>query len=365
MARILRTAPAAAPFTPKALLLAAGLFTGLPALATVDEEALLSELRRLAQRVEQLEAALEQTAREETRQRMAELADRVGDVEGRIQTLNRTSKVEEALEGVSVGAALTMVAQRPKSGGVDGVEDSQLSYRADVEVEVPGDALGRLAGLGDSRFFFHLRAGQGAGLEPGHELPPTLSATPNSTAFYLTNAEDASPILAQAWYQIGLPLAPRATGALPHLDLTLGKIDLFGFFDGNEVADDETEAFLNNAFVHNPLLDSGGDIGADSYGFSPGLILGLTHDVNSVSRWRLSLGLFGSGAGAGFQTSFTKPFLIGQAEYTGRLLRDRPGTWRAYAWSNGRATAFANEADAAVERLPAGVCRSTRRWRAT
>ena len=37
------------------------------------------------------------------------------------------------------------------------------------------------------------------------------------------------------------------------------------------MAGDEGAQFLNNVFVHNPLLDSGGDIAADAYGFAPGV----------------------------------------------------------------------------------------------
>ncbi|MEW5769060.1 MAG: carbohydrate porin [Pseudomonadota bacterium] len=336
-------------FKQKTLTLALASLLTTPAWATADD-ALMQEVRRLAERVAQLEAALDKTAGGPEGDRMAELSDRVEDMENQVLVLKKPGKVEQALEGISVGGALTMVGQRATSGAASGVEKGQLSYRADLEVDVPGDTLGRLAGFGDSRFFVHLRAGQGAGLEPGHEIGPTLSATPNSTAFYLTNAEDASPILAQAWYQLGTSLSPRASGALPRVEATLGKIDLFGFFDQNDVADDESEGFMNNAFVHNPLLDSGGDIGADSYGFAPGLILGYTSDVNSVNRWKLSLGLFGTGAGAGFQTSFSKPLAIAQAEYGGRVLRDRPGNYRLYAWTNGRATPYANEFDTTEER---------------
>lgn len=314
--------PKAAPIrSGAALLLAAGLSLANPASASPESDALKEEVRRLQERIE--------------------------DLEGQVKPMRDPGKVAQALDGVTAGAALTMVGQRATRGTTDARPESQLSYRADVEVEIPGDTFGRLAGIGDSRLFAHFRAGQGAGLG---RLNPTLTGTPNSTGFFLANSDDSAAILAQAWYQLGVPLDPGASGRLPRIELTLGKIDLFGFFDQNEVADDESEGFLNNVFVHNPLLDSGGDIGADSYGFAPGAIVSYTNDVNTVNRWKLSLGAFGAGSGAGFDGSFAKPLVIAQAEYTGRVLRDRPGTYRAYAWSNGRTAPFANEFETAEER---------------
>ena len=109
-------------------------------------------------------------------------------------------------------------------------------------------------------------------------------STPNTTAFQVqgtnANPDDSFGILAQAWYQLTVPLPlggykPRSRETVR---LTFGKIDPFVFFDQNAAADDESAKFLNNAFVHNPLLDSGGDVGADRYGFSPGVVAGYRNE---------------------------------------------------------------------------------------
>jgi hypothetical protein len=321
----------ARPLLLAALLVGAGF--DIPAWAETDVEKLTSAVDRLLKRVEQLEAsnkrleaALEkekaagqrlmspatkqQAATERaTNEKVNDLDDRVVDLEGQVVTLKKPSKLQEALEGVTV--------------------------------EVPLDSFGKLAGVGDSKLFFHLRAGQGEGLTFAN---PTYTATPNSTAFFLQNSEDSATIVGEAWYQFGYPLAPTASGALPRIEGTFGKIDLFGFFDGNEIADNENAAFLNNVFVHNPLLDSGGAIGGDSYGFQPGVIGSYTNDVNSVNRWKASLGVFGSAGGAGFDSTFSKPFVIGQLEYGGRVLRDRPGNYRIYAWTNGQFVPYNDDA---------------------
>lgn len=349
------------------LLLAAllgGATLGSPVRAETDVEKLSNAVQRLLQRVErleaankQLEAALEkeeavgkkpvpqatkgQAATERAMSKeVKDLDDRVEDLENQVVNLKKPSKLEEALDGVAVGAELAMVSQRAQRGVTQG-NKSQLNYRADVTVEVPLDSFGKLAGVGDSKLFFHLRAGQGEGLT---FASPTYTATTNSTAFFLQNSEDAATIVGEAWYQFGYPLTPTASGALPRIEGTFGKIDLFGFFDGNEIADNENAAFLNNVFVHNPLLDSGGAIGGDSYGFQPGVIASYKSDVNSVNHWKASLGVFGSAGGAGFDSTFSKPFVIGQLEYGGRVLRDRPGHYRLYAWTNGQFVPYNDDA---------------------
>jgi len=332
------------------------LLASLPALAEVTQPSaaditqLLQAMQERLFRLEARNADLERRLAEPS----AEIAERMDDVESQVQALKKPGRLEQALDGISASAAMTMVAQRATAGTSTGKAESQLNYRVDVEVEIPGDSLGKRIGFGDSKFFAHFRAGQGNGLAT---LNPTLTGTPNSSTFQLANRDDSAAVLAQAWYQLGVPVGGgvgdgvgKTAGKLGRFEVTLGKMDLFGFFDGNDIADDESEGFLNNVFVHNPLLDSGGDIGADGYGFAPGVRLAYVHDINSVNHWTYSLGAFASASGASFDSSFSKPLLIGQAEYTGKVLAGLPGNYRLYAWSNGRATPYANEFDSAQER---------------
>jgi hypothetical protein len=193
-------------------------------------------------------------------------------------------------------------------------------------------------GDAEGKFFAHFRLGQGTGFS---SLNPALTGAVNSTAFELGNGgasapDDSVALLAQAWYQLDIPVG-AAGGDLGRVEVTVGKIDPFVFFDGNNLADDESEAFLNNVFVHNPLLDSGGDAGVDAYGFTPGVRVAYVGDVNGSDNWGVSLGVFGSGPGTSFDTSFTKPFVIGQVEYNGKAWAGLPGAYRLYAWNNGRA----------------------------
>ena len=118
-------------------------------------------------------------------------------------------------------------------------------------------------------------------------------------------------------------------------------MDPFVFFDQNAAADDETVRFMNNAFVHNPLLDSGGDIGANAYGFAPGVRIAYVAETDKLATWDASLGVFGSGPGADFTGPLRDLFAIAQLETTRRFFAGQPGTYRIYVWRNGRAADFA------------------------
>jgi high affinity Mn2+ porin len=266
---------------------------------------------------------------------------RVEDVEQEVVTLRRATKPLAAVEGIFAEAALTMVGQRAMSGTTTGKNESQVNYRADVTVNLPGGKIGD----GEGKFFVHFRGGQGDGLG---DLPLTLTSTPNSTAFQLSDGDDAAILLAQAWYQLDVPVG-RGGDLSGSLEITVGKIDPFVFFDQNAIADNETEAFLNNVFVHNPLLDSGGDMDVDAYGFGPGLRLAYFSHADSPNRWGISLGILGSGTDSSFNNSLDKPFLIAQAEYSGKTWRELDGAYRIYVWRSRHATPYANEADSTTE----------------
>jgi len=323
------------------MTLALALIAG-PAAAGDDMKAVLAEMKRLADRVEALEMQnkeLEKSlATERISEKEPELTTRLKAIEFQTLSMQKQARQIEALEGISVGASLTGVGQRANRDGVAGgtSRQSRANYRGDVSVTLPGGEMGDIEG----KIFTHFRFGQGDGLG----LRPTYTSTPNTTAFQVSGVSDADSsfaILAQAWYQLKVPL-PRdgiKAQSKEHLHFTFGKIDPFVFFDQNAAADDETTKFLNNVFVHNPLLDSGGDTGADRYGFAPGAIFQYVNERNKSETWGLSLGAFGSGPGANFSGSLGQPFVIAQADTTWRF-NHLPGNYRAYAWTNGRATDY-------------------------
>jgi len=317
-----------------------------PALAAPYDDALRAELSRLAQRLEQLEAANRQLqtrlAEVEREEKEEAMASRLEDMEVELLTLRKQARAIETVEGISAGVAMTMVAQKALAGETGGA-DGQLNYRADVSVTLPGGEIGDAEG----RLFAQFRLGQGEGLAL---TSPGFSSTPNSTAFQLSQGDDAAAVIAQAWYQLDVPLNGTREAASQHLEVNFGKIDPFVFFDQNTIADDESTRFLNNAFVHNPLLDSGGAAGVDAYGFTPGARLAYHVDGAAGAWWRVSLGAFGAGEGASFNDSFSQPFVIAQLEAGHPYVDGLTGNVRVYAWTNGSATPYANAAASGAER---------------
>lgn len=253
---------------------------------------------------------------------------------------------KDTFSEVSFGASFVAVGQNISAGrSATGTEDSQLNYRADFEVEMPlgsFDSSGPLANA-QGILFTHFRVGQGNGIAPATS---TFTGALNSTAFQLASpaADESSALLAQMWYQLNVPVQSRGAGAQDQFSITVGKIDPFVFFDNNAIADDESEYFLNNVFVHNPLLDSGGDIGADTYGFSPGLVAEYVFDTNMDNKWSLKAGVFGAGNGANFNNSLNDPFSIFQVQYEGETFSGLAGTYQLYVWNNPQSTSVLNGA---------------------
>lgn len=291
----------------------------------------------LEARVKQLETANAEMEASLTSERLSqdepEIAIRLKAVEFQALGMQKQARMVESLEGIAAGVSFTTVAQHADGGATaTGDAEDQLSWRGDAQVSLPGGSLGNSEGS----LFFHFRMGQGNGLA---SLNPMLSV-PNATAFQIgaTLPDDASPILAQAWYQLSVPLDEKPLDqSRQRLELNFGKIDPFLFFDQNAAADDETVRFMNLAFVHNPLLDAGGAAGVDAYGFTPGVRLAYFDDTQAPLGWGVSLGVFGSDTGSAFSDSLQQPFVILQAETAQRFFGGLAGNYRVYAWRNGRA----------------------------
>ncbi len=334
-------------------MIAAALAAGfaMPVVAN-DMAPVLAEMKRLSARVEALEQQnkdLEKAlASERVSEKEPELATRLKAAETQALAMQGpVRKLTEALEGIQVVGSLTGVVQRVGAGHTaSATEESRASYRSDLTVSLPGGEIGDIEG----KVFTHFRFGQGAGIG----LRPTYTSSANTTAFQTgAGSDDSFGILAQAWYQLKIPLLDGGlkANAREHLHLTAGKIDPFVFFDQNGAADDESAKFMNNAFVHNPLLDSGGDIRADAYGFAPGAIVKYENSRQKGGEWALSLGVFGSGLGANFSGSLSMLFVIAQAE-TATRFNYLPGNFRAYLWRNGRGRGATYDQ---IERKHAGI----------
>jgi hypothetical protein len=305
----------------------------------------LEDGKAAEQRLKALEAqhaeAEKALATERLSENEPELVTRLKAVEFQALSMQKQARQIDALDGITVGASITGVVQQAnRNGTATGERESRANYRGDVSVTLPGGKMGNMEG----KIFTHFRFGQGNGVG----LRTAYTSTPNTTAFQTNaGADDSFAILAQGWYQLTVPLP--IDGYKPHskerLEFNFGKIDPFVFFDQNAAADDESSRFLNNAFVHNPLLDSGGDTGADAYGFAPGARLAYVSEKNKPETWGASVGVFGSGSGANFSGSPGQPFVIAQLETSRRFFSGLAGNYRAYLWRNGRTTDFNSVSD--------------------
>jgi hypothetical protein len=260
------------------------------------------------------------------------------NLEQQVQALARPLEPDEEAgrEGPTFGASLLGVYQQVnKKGGDSGSSQGRFNYRGDVTASLPAGSIGDARGLA----FGQLRFGQGGGVA----LRPTHTGTVNTTTFEAAAGSDQTyAIVAQVYYQLEWPLDGGRFNdqASSRVEMTLGKLDIFAFFDQNAVAGDEGASFLNNVFVHNPMLDSGGDIGADAYGFAPGARAAYFGEADEYS-WGASVGVFASGDGAKFSASPGQPLVIVQAQVSPKQINGEPrGNYRVYAWSNGRTTDF-------------------------
>lgn len=305
--------------------------TALAAGAKADSD---KRLRALEQVQEQINRGLDA---DNISQYEPELTSRLKAVEKDALDMRKAAKKIDALDGISVGLGLTTVLQT-SSGLPQGTREggSQLNYRADVTVQVPLEHIGDV----DHKIFAHFRLGQGLGLNSPFSNLGAFASAPNATAFRASgaNPDDSVAILGEAWYQarIPLPLGGFKPRSRETLEVSFGKMDLFGFFDQNAGAGDEARQFLNSVLVHNPLLDAGRQIGVDANGFQPGLVASYLNVAAKPETWRLSLGAFGSGKGASYQ-SVSSRLLIAQAE-TALRLGGLNGNYRLYAWRNTQGT---------------------------
>lgn len=313
---------------------------GMPVLASDQDIQILKRLEQMEKRLKALEMENAQLKKALNAPYISdsepEITARLKAVESQSNDYKKTASLIESLEGIEISGGLTMVAQNlaSKPKNYDG-KDSEVNYRGDVNILVPAGHMGASEGI----LFAHLRVGQGLGLEnaPYANGEGGAFSSFNSTSFQRpgSNTSDSTVLLAQAWYQltIPLPLGGNPDLSKKHLEMTIGKMDPFMFFDQNTIADDETRGFMNQSFVHNPLLDTGGDIGVDEFGFTPGFRLAWVNDYYKPQQYGLSFGLFGAGEGAEFKNSLSKPFFIIQAE-TQQRFSGLTGNYRIYYWNN-------------------------------
>jgi len=307
----------------------------LPVMAADTQDETAERLEALEKRIEGLEsenARLNKSLDEPyISENEPEISYRLKAVESQVYSYRKSARTIEGLEGIEAGFDLTMVGQGLSGEPADNETSSELNYRGDITVSMPAGSIGASEGF----IFTHFRMGQGLGLEN----PGDAFSSVNATSFQRpgTIPSDSTVLMAQAWYQLDvpLPLGGNPDFSREHLEFNFGKIDPFVFFDQNEIADDETRGFINQAFVHNPLLDVGGDVGVDDFGFSPGFRLAWINETQAPEHYAVSMGIFGAAEGASYDNSLKDPFVIMQAETGQRFFSGLDANYRIYYWRNG------------------------------
>jgi hypothetical protein len=222
-----------------------GAILSLPAMAANIPEGIIERLERMEKRIQTLEAENMHLSKSLNEPYISdsepEISARLKAIETQVNNSRKAARTVEELKGITADLGLTMVAQG-LSGAPDGSGDPYaLNYRGDVNVSLPAGSIGASEGF----IFTHLRVGQGLGLENFGDAFSSF----NSTSFQRPGAStsDSTVLLAEAWYQLNVPLPLGGNPDLSrqHLELNFGKIDPFVFFDQNLIADDETRGFMN------------------------------------------------------------------------------------------------------------------------
>lgn len=238
----------------------------------------------------------------------AGLEDEVGRLKARVEALEHRAPSGPLLPGLKVYGGLTVIGQ----GGANTPEqfggnrgDATLS--ADLFVEAP---VGRRGA-----FLLRLDVEQGAGLT---RLPPLFTSPdgnttgPNNDVETWVNPELVN--LNEARYEHTL-----LGGGLV---LTLGHIDLTGYFDGNVSANKETFQYIAQHFNNNIAIDWGGSVNF----FGPGAVL----TAMPTDRWTIRVGWF-EGDGNHLEV-FDRPFVAGQVAVKVQP-GGREGNYRVYVWN--------------------------------
>jgi carbohydrate-selective porin OprB len=108
------------------------------------------------------------------------------------------------------------------------------------------------------------------------------------------------------------------------LAFSVGQLDITGYFDANEFANDERSQFMAPVFVNNPVIEFGGS--EDFYA------LGVRATCAPTENIAVTLGAF-EGDGD-YTDTFDKPFLMAEADFAFKPF-GMDGNYRVYYWYRG------------------------------
>lgn len=202
------------------------------------------------------------------------------------------------VDGISIAAGITIVGQ-----GTSGNDDNPAPGEDVIDGNISAD-LEISASLGEhGDAFVAFEAGEGTGLEADEIV-----------SFWGVNA-DAGPgttlELTEAWYEHRF--------ADDMVTVTIGKLNLTNYFDGNEVANDETTQFLAPGFVNNIAIEFPANSAAARLTVSPQELVDISVGVQSGdSDW---------------EDITEDPFLIVGIDLKPKF-GELQGNYRIYGWTN-------------------------------
>jgi len=255
------------------------------------------------------------TSVEDLQRRVGELEKKVGD--GKVaadEPGHAKLHPVHSVYGLTISGGVTVAAHGAKlESGTDPSAEGALS--ADLVVESQVGKNGRAVLVLDFQ--------RGAGMGLGLATAPNGAATGYSAD--LESFNDTSVHLTQAYYE---------HGGEGMLSFSVGQLDITGYFDGNEFANDERSSFMAPLFVNNPAIEFGGS--DDFYS------LGVRATIAPVENFSVTLGAF-EGDG-NYTDTFDKPFVMAQADLALKLF-GMDGNYRLYYWYRSTRPDFANTAD--------------------
>lgn len=209
--------------------------------------------------------------------------------------------------GLSVSGSITFTAHGASdSNGAGQVGEAALS--ADLAIESPVGENGRAV------LVFDFQKGEGMQNLPGFFTAP--NGNPTGYNADIESFDDTRLNVTQVYYEHDINEG---------LTVSVGQLDITGYFDANEYANDERSQFLANVFVNNPTVEWGGS--GDFYG--PGLRLTWAPS----EKIGLTVGAF-EGDGD-YENTFDNPFLMAEAGFALSPM-GRNGNYRVYYWHRGK-----------------------------
>ena len=236
---------------------------------------------------------------DDLQEEVKELKEKVAELEKRLEK----QEAENPLKNIDISFGITMIGQGntddDKSGEEPYESATDTSYSFDIEISKT---------FKNSEIYMHLEGGDGE----GRDREITTWTGINGDA-YDTDSE------------VRLSELHFSSNIKNIISFTFGKVDLTGYFDTNEVANDETTQFLSAGLVNNP--------GVEFPDYGPGIVTSISpSDAITIILGYESIDDAGDPEWDNF---FNGGFFIGELDLSLKPL-GLPGNYRFYYWNSNR-----------------------------